>query len=286
MSAVISSEGCLYMMLLNRLLLGLCMVALLLAARADSCQAKSKGKDKAPPADVFTPPVEMNTDIPIFVDGAGKALKPFDATGADGSEPTIDVIKRLPSLSNPQRKALDKMQAESRVQQAAIQEGIKSMQSQLKNRRTSSVKSITFSGPKTHPLVSAAPEKDVLMDMQQNEMQQEGMVQEQVPEEEIKAKIQSSTEQIRQANKQLWQSVTSVLTPQQRDELEKMRRGQLMITTSASSQSPTGKGIDTMPGAQSSNRPESVSESINKAALKRILSNQAKHEKVQDFSGL
>jgi hypothetical protein len=111
-------------------------------------------------------------------------------------------------------------------------------------------------------------------------------VQEPPPEEEIKAKIQSSTDQIKQANKQLWQFAVSVLTAQQRDELDKMRHGQLMITTANGSQSLTDKKSDTVLGAMNPYKPESVSASINKGALKRILSNQGKHEKTPDFSGL
>jgi hypothetical protein len=269
----------------NRLPIGLCMVALLVFAQADLCQAKSKGKDKAVAGDVFTPPAEMNADIPTFVDGAGQALKPFDATGADGSEPNIDVIRRLPSLSNPQRKALDKMRKDVTAQKAALQDGIKSMQSQLKNRRTAAPKAVSFVPPKTNAVAGTKPESDTAMEMQ-SDMQQETMVQEQIPEEEIKAKIQSSSEQIKQANKQLWQAALSVLTPEQRDELDKMRHGRLMITTANGSQNLKDNNGDTIPGAEHSYKAESVSASINKSALKRILSNQGKHDKTPDFSGL
>jgi hypothetical protein len=288
-------------MLQKRLQVGLCVIALLSLVPFDLCQAKSKGKDKAQPADVFTPPAEMTANIPTFVDGSGQPLKPFDATGADGSEPNIDVIRRLPSLTGPQRKALDKLLADSRVQKAALQDGIKSMQSQLKNRQTSSNKpgakpqpnaltkpAISFTPAKPQVANAAGQEMDNAMEMQQQgEMrEQETMVQEPPPEEEIKAKIQSSTDQIKQANKQLWQFAVSVLTAQQRDELDKMRHGQLMITTANGSQSLTDKKSDTVLGAMNPYKPESVSASINKGALKRILSNQGKHEKTPDFSGL
>src|SRR5215472_12102748 len=96
--------------------LRICMIVLLLVADADMCQAKTRQKDKGPTGDVFTPPAEMTADFPTFVDGSGQPLKPFDATGADGSEPNIDVIRRLPSLTNPQRKTLDKMRTDFRVQ--------------------------------------------------------------------------------------------------------------------------------------------------------------------------
>jgi hypothetical protein len=228
----------------------------------------------------------MGDQIPVFVDGAGKPLKPFDATGADGSEPSLDIIKRLPSLTNPQRKAFDKMQAASRVQKASIQDGIKSMQSQLKNRQASSIKSMSVTGPKAHAIVAASPPKDNNVDLQPSEMQQEGMMQEQVPEEEIKARIQNSTDQIKEANKQLWQSCTSILTPQQLDELDKMRHGQLIITTSAASQTSTDKNKGTISGAMTSDKPEPALESIDKENLKHILSNQTKHDKTTDFSGL
>jgi type II secretory pathway component HofQ len=117
-------------------------------------------------------------------------------------------------------------------------------------------------------------------------MQQEGMMQEQVPEEEIKARIQSSTDQIKEANKQLWQSVTSILTPQQLEELDKMRHGQLIITTSAASQNSTDKNKRTIFGVMTSDKPEPALKSSDKENLKRILSNQAKHDITTDFSGL
>jgi len=260
------------------------MVALLLCLPADVCQAKSKSKDKGPAHDVFTPPIEMTADFPTFVDGSGQPLKPFDATGADGSEPNIDVIRRLPSLTNPQRKTLDKMRTDFRVQRGTLQDGIKSMQNQLKNRRPAQGKSVSFTPAKNPSGLSAKPDSDT-MEMQ-SEISQETMTQEQIPEEEIKAKIQSSTEQIKQANKQLWQASLLVLTPQQRDELDKMRRGQLMITTANGSQNLKDNNPDTASGARNSYKPESVSASINKAALKRILSNQGNRDKTPNFSGL
>jgi len=250
----------------------------------------AKSKDKGAAADVFTPPPEM-TAVPIFVDGAGDALQPYDATGADGSEPDLNPIKKLPSLTGLQRKSVDKMQTDFRLQKAALQDGIKSMKNQLKNLQTPSIKAKATKVIVTNEqaVLSPAPEKDSTMDMQQSESQQDSMMQEQVPEEEIKARIQSATQQMKDANKQLWNLLMSILTPGQQEELNMMRRGQLVITTSASPQSTLGTMSDTTSGAAACLKSEPVSKSIDKQALKRILSNhsaQQKRDKSSDFSGL
>jgi hypothetical protein len=254
--------------------LALCVLTL---AGAANVEAKSKKKDKTPATNVFTAPVEIEPGVPLFVNREGTPLKPHDITADFAQNPNLDTIRKLPSLTNDQRKEINRLENDARAQRAALQDEVKTVQEKL-NTKKASPQFSKVTGKKDHIILAnaprtASPPSDMSMEMQDVSMEQIGApMMEEVTEDSLKAKIENSNLIIKGKNVALWQSVMAVLTDKQREELDKMRRGQLMITVAAGSADLSAKPPATT-GSSAPKGPVGELVGLDKTVLKKILSN-------------
>jgi hypothetical protein len=196
------------------------LFCLLLTSPVARCEAKSSTKVTAPTTNAFTPPPELMNEIPEYVDGAGRPVHPYDPSGADGSQPAFEELVRLPSLTPDQVKLVRRIQADSQLQAKALAKDIKTLQNELAARQKNT--GVGRAEAKGSSLTSV-------------QYQAHGDMQLPASDDLLKSKIQNSTDQINAANAKSWQAVLSLLSDQQKMELEEMRSGKLIISDSQKS---------------------------------------------------
>jgi hypothetical protein len=212
------------------------LFCLLLTSPVARCEAKSSTKVTAPTTNAFTPPPELMNEIPEYVDGAGRPVHPYDPSGADGSQPAFEELVRLPSLTPDQVKLVRRIQADSQLQAKALAKDIKTLQNELAARqKNTGVGRAEAKGSSLTSVQYQAPGDMQSMGDQQAMQSMDAEMQLPASDDLLKSKIQNSTDQINAANAKSWQAVLSLLSDQQKMELEEMRSGKLIISDSQKS---------------------------------------------------
>jgi len=217
-------------------LLSLYLICLLSTNPFLPCAAKSSTKVKTPAINVFSPPPELMNEIPGYVDGQGRPIKPYDPSGADGSQPAFEEVIRLPSLTQDQVKLVRRIQADSQLQAKALEKDVKTLQNELAARQKSAgARRADAKSSSVMSLQYQAPGDMQSMGDQQAMQSMDAEMQLPTSDDLLKSKIQNSTDQINAANAKSWQAVLSVLSDEQKLELEEMRSGKLIISDSQKS---------------------------------------------------
>jgi len=232
----------------------------------NAAHSKDNSKNKLP-ANVFSAPPEMN-EIPIYVKNDGTPLTPRAADNIDNGD--LDLVSKLPSLTNDQRKAINKIIQEGRNEMNSIRAGVKKWQDELKAAQP--VKTGKITGVKDHSIniASATPDNSSSM------MQEESLGIEEPTPDELKALIQTGNDRIKEKNVAVWQAVIAKLTFDQKGDLDKMKQGRLIISTSASL--PADQALDTTYG-------EVNDSGLNKALVKRAMSTVTKKSLYESIRG-
>jgi hypothetical protein len=219
---------------------------------ASASYGKDKSKNKQT-ANVFSAPPEMN-EIPMYVKNDGTPLTPRAADNVDNGD--LDLVSKLPSLTNDQRKAVNKIIQDGRNEMNAMRASVQKLQNELKAAQPT--KSGKITGVKQHSIAAANPAASE----NSPDMMQEQAIDEPTPQE-LKALIQTGNDRIKDKNVAVWQAVVSKLTMDQKGDLDKMKQGRLIINTSASL--PADQALDTTYGEVKDDN------GLNKTLVKRAM---------------
>ena len=212
-------------------------------------------------------------EIPTFVNRDGTPLKPRASDNIDYGD--LELVAKLPSLTNDQRKAINKTIQDGRNETNSIRSGITKLQEELKAAQP--IKPGKYTGSKNHPVTTASAIPEDGMDMMQGAQEQPLSVDAPPTPNELKALIQTANDRIKEKNVAIWQAVISKLSSDQKEDLDKMKQGRLIISNSASL--PADQANDTTYSAAKDDP------NLNKVLVKRAMMTVTKRSLYESVRG-
>ncbi len=162
---------------------------------------------------IFSPPPDASGETPGFTNTKGKAEQLKEAFGAD--IPGFQQVRELPSLTPDQRKAIRELFNGNKQDVQPMGQRAKAILQQLKSRQQN--------GDNKDQNSNAAAAAPAAMPGSDNDSDIKEMSNSQLKNEllDLRTKIRSK----RQA---MWEEVKNILTPNQLQQFEQMRKGQWM----------------------------------------------------------
>jgi len=158
--------------------------------------------------------------------------------GPSGDPPGRDSIRAIPSMTGQQLGTLDKIIFSNRDAITPLQEELSSLRRILDRRKKQTLPAmVENAGPPSAPDVLNRGGGAMMMESPATESGSSVAYADE-PDDAINARIEMLTEQISDTKNSLWPSIRRILSPDQLKQLQLMRSGQLVISSTASTDIP------------------------------------------------
>lgn len=151
-------------------------------------------------ANIFTPPAQSSDRMPNFAEGAKRRRN----REAGSNIPNWQQVKMIPSLTSDQREKIRGIYEQAKADVQPLSQRIRQLRQQAKGEPNGPDQPAQTNPAKGGPIPQPAP-----ADSQE--------------------RVRELTRQIRSKRQATWDKVQSILTEEQRQEFEQMRKGQLML---------------------------------------------------------
>lgn len=196
------------------------------------CQKSTAAPNDFNSADIFSTP---DTNVaPTFAGRIQANSSGGSLVGATADPPDRDALLAIPSITGQQRGQINSLFQQERDANRPLQGEIESLRRILNERKSTKLPSLISQGSMP-PLAPPAMQGMMIGD---SDFGGAPTTFANDSEDSMKARIDALRDQIKDNDYRLWQNCQSLLSPDQLNQLQEMRLGQLLISSNASTNVP------------------------------------------------